>query len=109
MIPFENSFIILSIENYSLDLPSDKLEVSLTQHHAIRQSAASSSRSTSVNSSSICGDNASAHYGTETKIEVPSEFSIGKSLNIRKISARLFAPQMHPAVPNHISLPHIQG
>lgn len=84
MIPFEDSFIILSIEKYSLGLPSDKLEVSVAKHHATLQNAAPSSKSTPVNSSSICGDAASAHYGTETEIEVPSAFSIGKSLNIRK-------------------------
>ena len=112
MMPFEDSFIILSIEKYSLDLPSDKLEVSLTKHHAIRQSAASSSKSTSVNSSSICGDNTSAHYGTETKIEVPSEFSIGKSLNIRKTfrpsdasgRAKSHFPAAHTGVKLPISL-----
>lgn len=84
VIPYRDKWMILSIKELNLKLPSHDIEVSLPGTTSIvSRSSATTSKIRLADSSTICGDSSSAHYSAETELSVQS-FVFGDDLNIKK-------------------------
>lgn len=89
VIPYKDKWIIWSIKELKLELPSHDIEVSLpAAASTVTKSSASSSASQIPDLSTISGDSSSAHHSEETDLSAQT-FVFGDDLKIKKTRREL--------------------